>query len=302
MLASSPPLFYNGIRIRPCAIFAITPFVAERKEFTKSMQTRYRWNRLFAALLVIGAGILFLLDNFHVINISLGEMIADFWPLILVYFGLICLVQSLRGVLDGRGIHFGELLFGLLLLFLGANFLAMNLEYPHISWLDIWKFWPLFLIYLGIQLLLSPRTKKRDSSHSGRRKAGQWYRHEQGDGYEYNLFGEINVGKVPFSLENKHYWVGFGSIELNLTQAIIPDGETVLQASGIFGSINVYLPSQLPTRVNALCQLGSIEILGVEDGGIVKHTSFQTPDFEEADQRLVLDLSMVCGELRVVRV
>ena len=69
-----------------------------------------------------------------------------------------------------------------------------------------------------------------------------------------------------------------------------------------YSVLSTDLPSQLPTRVNALCQLGSIEILGVEDGGIVKHTSFQTPDFEEADQRLVLDLSMVCGELRVVRV
>ncbi|MFD1394509.1 cell wall-active antibiotics response protein LiaF [Kroppenstedtia eburnea] len=266
------------------------------------MQTRHRWNRLIVALLVIGAGTLFLLDNFYVIDISPGEIIADFWPLILVYFGLVNLLQSLRGVFDGRRICSGELLFGLLLLFLGANFLAMNLGFPHVSWLDIWKLWPLILIYLGIRLLLSPRIKSRSSSHSDQRKGGQWYRHEHGDGYEYNLFGEINVGKVPFSLENKHYWVGFGSIDLNLTQAIIPNGETLLRANGMFGSINVYLPSQLPTRVNGLCQLGSIDIMGVEDGGIIKQTSFQSPDFEEAEQRLVLDLSMVCGEIRVVRV
>lgn len=266
------------------------------------MQTRHRWNRLFAALLVIAAGTLFLLDNFRVIQLSPRAIIADFWPLILIYFGLTNLIQCLRASLDGRKLRSGELLFALLLLFLGGNFLAMNLGYTHVSWSNIWKLWPLFLIYWGVQLLFFPRRKKQGSSDYKEGKGGHRSHRQHGNQYEYNLLGEINIGKVPFSLESKDYWIGVGSIELNLTQAIIPEGETVLRASGLIGSINIYLPSQLPARVSGMTQIGSVELLGTQEGGFVKHTSFQSPGFEEAEQRLVLDLSMICGEIRVVRI
>lgn len=267
------------------------------------MQIRHRWNRLFAALLVIAAGTLLLLDNFHVVQLSLGEIISDYWPLILIYFGLTNLIQCLRGSLDRREFLSGELFFALLLLFLGGNFLAGNLGFLHISWSEIWNLWPLFLIYWGIQLLFFPHRQKKHSPDRKEGKAGHWYhRRQRGDQYESNLLGEINIGKVPFSLESKDYWIGIGSIELNLTQAIIPEGETVLHASGLIGSINIYLPSQLPARVSGMTQLGSVELLGIKEGGFVRQTSFQSPEFENAEQRLVLDLSMVCGEIRVVRV
>ena len=46
----------------------------------------------------------------------------------------------------------------LILIFLGAVFLLQNTGYlPANFWLNLWKLWPLVLVLIGIELLLSHR-------------------------------------------------------------------------------------------------------------------------------------------------
>ena len=49
---------------------------------------RAKIDTFFTGLLLLGIGILFLMDNFDWIDFDLWRFIVKFWPLILIYIGL----------------------------------------------------------------------------------------------------------------------------------------------------------------------------------------------------------------------
>ena len=51
---------------------------------------------LVPATILVALGVLFLLKQFYVIDIELGEIIADYWPIILILVGLSIILGSFR--------------------------------------------------------------------------------------------------------------------------------------------------------------------------------------------------------------
>jgi lia operon protein LiaF len=49
---------------------------------------RAKIDTFFTGLLLLGIGILFLMDNFDWIDFNLWRFFVKFWPLILIYIGL----------------------------------------------------------------------------------------------------------------------------------------------------------------------------------------------------------------------
>ena len=95
---------------------------------------------ILPALIVIGIGALFLLNN---LNIFFLHDIWRYWPAILIAFGLVKLVDSPAS--EGR-------LVGGMLVGVGGLFLANTLGFLNLSWAS---FWPLILIGAGLLMLWS---------------------------------------------------------------------------------------------------------------------------------------------------
>lgn len=247
--------------------------------------------RLFIALLLITIGVLFLLNNFGLIEIDLADLISKLWPIIILYIGLIFLIRGLWPLFTRRKIHEPYLIMGSILLLLGWNFLAKHLDLPSIDFITLWNFfWPLLIIYIGFRILFRRNTSKY--------KADWEYYSEKGN----NWIGEMNIGDKPFEVEDKYYWLGVGTTDLNLTKAIFPDRETNLQVEGMIGEINIYLPPDIPVKITGQIHLGSITILGEEQSGFSKSVSYKTKGFDTATKRIVLHTNLSIGEIRVVQV
>src|SRR5450432_3359527 len=118
---------------------------------------------LIPGAIVIGIGVLFLLQNFHI------AYIWDwwrYWPVALIAVGLVKLVDSTYG---------GGRVFGGILLVVGAIFLGSSLGIYDVS---IGELWPLFLIGAGLMMLgnrvWGPHWPGPGQWDKGRWEKGQW--------------------------------------------------------------------------------------------------------------------------------
>ncbi len=111
---------------------------------------RKGWSdRFFGGLMLIGVGVLFLLQQMGYVDISLGSIISTYWPLILIYVGLKNLLTS-----RGKG---GSFLGAFILIAIGGYFQARALNWDIVSPSDFYKFLvPGFLILCGLHVIFKP--------------------------------------------------------------------------------------------------------------------------------------------------
>ncbi|MBN2395465.1 MAG: hypothetical protein JXC36_03260 [Candidatus Atribacteria bacterium] len=107
----------------------------------------------FFGFIVFIIGLIFLLEN--LMGIQIWERIWQFWPVIIILWGLVSLFQR-------RSIFFGIILLGV-----GALFLLKN--FGIYQWPDtIWRFWPIAVIAIGIdQMFKHPEFTSSGVSSKG---------------------------------------------------------------------------------------------------------------------------------------
>jgi lia operon protein LiaF len=112
-------------------------------------------NRLFWGAVLIGIGIVFLLNLVAGVSFDLGDLISDYWPVILIFYGA-------KGMFFQRGSETGGFFWGAILFVLGIFFLGRNLDFIHFSNGELFKYiLPVMLIAFGLHLILKPNTKRK---------------------------------------------------------------------------------------------------------------------------------------------
>ncbi len=92
-----------------------------------------------------------------------------------------------------------------------------------------------------------------------------------------------------------------GDILLDLRHATLPEGETELTLLCWLGTIQVRAPRDLALDVTAQTVMGTVDVLGTREEGIIRDIAVRTDDYDAAPRRLKLRLSTFIGELLVVR-
>src|SRR5262249_2088352 len=95
---------------------------------------------LVPGFVVVGLGVLFLLNNLKVVRIYEWWLL---WPVVLIAIGMQKLIDS---------VHANDRASGAIMIAIGGVFLSTNL-----GWVSarIWEWWPLLLIGAGIAMLLN---------------------------------------------------------------------------------------------------------------------------------------------------
>ena len=97
---------------------------------------------LFFPVLLVIVGVVLLASNMKVVPASGWDILAQWWPVLLVLSGLNSLYMR-QGVVGP-----------LVLTGLGVVLLLGNLGYLQVSALEtLWRFWPVLLIAVGVELL-----------------------------------------------------------------------------------------------------------------------------------------------------
>ena len=180
-------------------------------------------HRLIPAVIVIGIGVLFLLNN---LNVFYFAEWARYWPVILIALGLVKLVDA-----DSPGGHVA----GAILVGVGAIFLVQTLGYLNVRLHDLW---PLFLIGAGLLMLF-----RGDSWHGISRGPGRSriYVHDR-------LMREASVfggGKRKINTQDftgGHIDAVFSGYEIDLRGATMAADSATLKIGAVFAGIEIRIP------------------------------------------------------------
>ncbi|MFQ5600468.1 MAG: LiaI-LiaF-like domain-containing protein [Candidatus Krumholzibacteriia bacterium] len=191
--------------------------------------------RMFAALLLILIGTLFLLDNLDIADVGdFFEWFFVWWPLLIIALGVKALVldRALAGgmFLTGIGVV-------LLLLMLG-----------HLDWSLLGTWWPLFLIGLGVSWLL--RSRGGRGGHAG----------ANAESLRMTAFLAGRESVVRSSSFRRAEVTGvLGGVDLDLRPARLhPDGAEI-EATALLGGVEIRAPQPWNVELCGTPLFGSCE-------------------------------------------
>ena len=176
-------------------------------------------HRLIPAIIVIGIGVLFLLNNLNILYFSEW---TRYWPVILIAIGLVKLVDA-----NSPGGHVA----GAILVAVGAIFLGQTLGYLNVRLHDLW---PLFLIGAGLLMLF-----RGDSWHGISRGPRI---HAYGRLREASVFGG---GKRQINTQDftgGHIDAVFSGYQIDLRGAIMTGDSATLKISAVFSGVEIRVP------------------------------------------------------------
>lgn len=201
-----------------------------------SSDPRFQWQqsseRYIPAIVLIGLGVLFFLNNLHIVA---AHDVVRYWPAIFIAVGIVQLVDSVYAA--GRVV--GGAFVGV-----GAVLLARNLGYLDIRIHDLW---PLILIGIGIMMLLQRTGVWRDKVFFGmanNRHFRRWREHQYTPGMlnEYAVFGGGKRKVNTFDFKGGSVEAVFGGFEIDLRETVMAGDSAVLEANAVFGGIEIRIP------------------------------------------------------------
>jgi len=183
--------------------------------------------RVWVGLFFLFFGFGFLMNEMNLIDFPM--IISKWWPIIIIVIGFIQLTHK----------KYSSIAPGIFLILIGALFLLNQL-------LDInlmIYFWPLIFIFIGVVIIFSKagREKVADTNKSINTSA---------------IFSGTEIRS-----QSKHFQGGsvttiFGSAEIDLREAIIPEEGAFMDLTTVFGSIEIMVPPHVQVELTGLPIMG----------------------------------------------
>ncbi len=171
-----------------------------------------------------------------------------------------------------------QLLFGLILVVAGGIFLSGTLLH-----INVWSFlWPSLLILLGVVILLRPRFVAPGMA------GGFW------------LLGDIDR-RGEWRVVDEDDWIGIGDVDFDLTQAVIPAGETKLRIAGFIGDVTLRVPQGVGVAINSSGFITDAKVFGHKQDVFLSPFHFATDDYAAAERKVRLDTTFFINDLKVQR-
>ena len=184
------------------------------------------------AIVLIVLGVVFLLGNLDIINVDIGDLISNWWPLILVLLGVIGLFQA-------RSTPVGSIF----LIVIGGVLLLVTHD---VADFDI--LWPIIIIGAGIWVLFHNRVSRRPTAG----EVGQ-------DSINVSaLFSGSEHRITSQSFQGGNVSASFGAVELDLSGAGLAENP-VLNVNIFMGGVELSVPDEWVVNVNGSPVLGGIE-------------------------------------------
>jgi len=229
-------------------------------------------SRYLAGIVIIAIGVIALLDNLGLVEISFSYLVNLLWPLLIGIAGINFIVnrRDIPGIVTGS-----------LLIALGVIFLGNNAGFFDVDMRKFWQgFWPVIIILIGINVL--SKNKSNSSGHLA-------------------IMGAVEKNNAGWELKSADYSALMGGIELDISKAAFSEKEINLGLTAILGGITVIVPEDVAITCNGTAVLGGIDLMGRGSGGIVGNASMQSGDLQSADKIVHLNCLCIMGGIEIKR-
>ncbi|GEL78382.1 cell wall-active antibiotics response protein LiaF [Tenuibacillus multivorans] len=134
--------------------------------FAKAFAKLAKW---LIAFILIGFGFVLILQNINIISLEISNVVWKSWPIIIVIIGMINFSNYFIPH------KFGSWKFGSFLVIWGILLWLGNFDYIDFDFIDVWKLWPLILVYIGTNMLFGRKTVSiyMETSDDDKKKASK---------------------------------------------------------------------------------------------------------------------------------
>lgn len=179
--------------------------------------------------------------------------------------------------------------FGVFLVVIGGVWLWNNLDLgPRIA---LGSLWPLLLIALGVYVLL------RQSGRAGSPRRYSAAGEETID----RIIGDVRLGGPGTTARSTNVLALVGDVNVDLRQAVIPEGETTIRVRTLIGDVDVILPPDVACAAGASVIVGELRVLDQRRDGFLLDLAAQSPDYATATRRIRIEAEMFIGDTLIVR-
>lgn len=279
-------------------------------------------NRFFGGMAFIVVGILFLLHQSGIIPMDLKYIFRTYWPLFIVYF-------CLKGVVTrNKQGHFwnGSMIWNSFGVFIGLFLLGRNLGYITLTFGELIPYAvPIGLIIFGLSMIFRSSASKEAKTKSN---AGNWHteyveKTSSPDATNNEQSTKENFKKKTNSIENRSSFIGdiylgqdvwelqpmnishfIGDTILDLTKAQISYGETKIVISAFIGDVKIFVPNDIELEISVTSSsfLGDSWVFKRREGGMFNSMKAEPKDYQIAEKRIRVIVSMFIGDLNVQRI
>jgi lia operon protein LiaF len=103
----------------------------------------------------------------------------------------------------------------------------------------------------------------------------------------------------PYEWKDVNLSCGIGDLKMDLSKAIIPEGESAVVISGLVGDVDLYIPHDLDVSVAVTVIAGDINVLGQRQSGVRRRLTLTTDGYEQARRRVKISISFFIGDIDV---
>ncbi|MEK5084506.1 LiaRS two-component regulatory system accessory protein LiaF [Bacillus sp. FSL H8-0515] len=158
-----------------------------------------------------------------------------------------------------------------------------------------------FLIYAGYRLVkgkpvFEPNEKRVNLNKKEQHEPPKDVKHPDMRSF---FIGELQMMKQPFDLNDLNISGFIGDIKIDLSKAMIPEGESTIVISGVIGNVDIYVPSDLEVAVSSAVFIGDINLIGSKKSGLSTKVYAASSDFSESKRRVKVSVSLFIGDVDV---
>lgn len=227
-------------------------------------------------------------------NSGLGD--AVFWPLCFLIAGYFFHKYSHR------------LLGSVMYIFAGLLFVKSLFS---ITFNLFGYFFAAFLIYAGYRLVTNQsvfghkesgqkeKTKDSPKKVDLTKKEKEPERHTVSSTNRNFFIGEVRLIKNPFDLNDLNISGFIGDVKIDLSKAIIPEGESTIVISGIIGDIDIYVPADLEVAITSSAFVGDMDIIGDRSSGLSSKIHASSPNYDSSTRKVKISISLFIGDVDV---
>ena len=213
---------------------------------------------------------------------------------------------------------------GIVLIILGALFLAENLDIISID-VAIRDYWPVLLVLWGVWVLTrsdgpSRRAARRkdvlagpasspasaplppQGSPSGAANSvfGDLRERSTAEATAFTtVFGDLDIRVESPAFRRSSLSTVFGDCSFDLSRSTLADGEQLVKVSGVFGDAVIALPPGTAHALAAHTLFGGIDAGGEHRDGISSSLTYRSPNYEATSTKVRVEVSAVFGDIRV---
>ncbi|HEV3279470.1 MAG TPA: DUF5668 domain-containing protein [Terriglobia bacterium] len=201
-----------------------------------------RYSGLTAGIVIIGIGVLLLLDQEGILTFS---HLVRFWPVLVIAWGLGAAVRAEEN--QGR-------LWGMLVVFVGAVFLLSALGYRHF---ELRHIWPFLVIAAGLWILYTSIQKGGKAAEGP--NVGATGTPLDVSNLDLNRVDIFGGGKIR--INTRHFrggrWLAiFGGSQFDFTEADIEGDEATINITAVFGGGELVVPRSWQVDVRGAALFG----------------------------------------------